>query len=221
MKEYEGQKLCPVCQIETAEIKYSGRGDSYFIDCPACSRIVLSSNLIEIEWDEWWSGTRRAALAHSLTHSRGVPVYLETGRPFLASSTLNEMKVNNIGSPSRLQQMENAIRYLGDTEVELGEFPAMLPEGAWAKIGSPSPRSAASLLEDMAATGHLSRNIKLHHSMGGVGVLNARLSLQGWQLWGRLKKGQTTSNDGFIAMQFGDARLDKLVSDIILSLIHI
>ncbi|WP_300390198.1 hypothetical protein [Henriciella sp.] len=42
-----------------------------------------------------------------------------------------------------------------------------------------------------------------------------RLTLAGWDEWEEIKAGQLHSQDGFIAMQFGDSRLDAFIADVL------
>jgi hypothetical protein len=112
--------------------------------------------------------------------------------------------------------MDNAIRYLGDEEISTGDLHFETPIGLWAVVGAATERSLANLLMDMVAEGLLSEDATVEQEFGGrISVTNARLSLKGWQRFDAIRRGDTRSKDGFIAMQFGDDRLDAFVRAVI------
>lgn len=76
--------------------------------------------------------------------------------------------------------------------------------------------SMGNLFTDMVEVGYLASNAQVEPlGEDEVSVLNARLSLRGWERWEALKQGQARSRNGFIAMQFGDPRLDGFVQNVV------
>ncbi len=208
---------CPVCGVEQAERKYIAENDAWWVDCPACSVFVSEGLFVEqTHNDSWWTPVRRAALSHYIRNKRNLQSYRKTKLPFISYDTLLPFQDEGISLPNRLVQMENLIRYLGDAENDSGDPPSPLPDGLWAKIGAPSLASLVELFRNMKQETTLTETAYVDETLSeGPQFRNASLSLRGWQKWNDIHEGDTSSSDGFIAMQFGDERLDMFIKNVV------
>jgi hypothetical protein len=212
------QSGCHVCAQELGE--FLTNGDVIRFVCPACGEYFISDTAREVldkkNNPRWWTSVRRATLAHFLRNRRNLPFWKDTGKPFIRSADLTEFEKIGLTAPNRLAQADNAIRYLGDQETRSGAVPDELPQGLWALIGCSNADSMANLFVDIAIEGLAASSTKREDYFNDGQppvVIGARLSLRGWQRWSELQQGATLSRDGFIAMQFGDDRLDTFVRE--------
>ncbi|WP_147373265.1 hypothetical protein [Henriciella mobilis] len=216
-------QLCPLCRIEDDAIFNEwAQYDSVLIDCPACSKYVISQSALADERSgRFWTPVTCAALSYHVRNRIGVPLFRDTPYPFVSNPILTELEENGLRLPSRQNQVNNVIRYLGDTESQLGFVPDVLPDGTWAAVGCPSPSSLGDLMEEMRDIGLLHSQLKVSRTMDSgsraARIVSAKLTLLGWERWDDIHSGATASKDGFIAMQFGNERLDKFVEQSIQS----
>lgn len=214
---------CPACQQEQVSLRKFNDGN--VIDCAACGRFAITreaadDNALQ-DPPNWWTAKRRAVLAHRLRRRTGFKLVQGESIPELNNSTIQRFRSDDPQLPTRLQQADYAIRFIGDLEAQLGEVPHLLPDGTWAYFGCVSSQAAADLLRDLASEGMIDAGLKVHALAAGeysvVRVQNYRLSLKGWRRWDELRHGAAQSRDGFIAMQFGDERLDAFISDVLIT----
>ncbi|WP_084418211.1 hypothetical protein [Henriciella litoralis] len=214
---WEDEAECAICGEGACGSQYIGSRDVTQANCPACGDYFAGDLSFEVlESDKWWTEVRRAALSHLIRTKRNLPFYSDTTIPWISHAELERLKKENISLPTRLVQMDNLVRYLGDLELEKGspDFEAAI--GLQGLIGAPSEESLGRLAMDMVDEGLLSDSTTLDEVMGAPPtLLQARLSLAGWKRWEQLARGDTRSKDGFIAMQFGDARLDAFINDVL------
>lgn len=107
----------------------------------------------------------------------------------------------------------NLIRHIGDRVSELGQ-PINRFSGFGAQIDAPSEEIAYNLLEELRERKLviIGRVIK---AFEGTTFTNVNLSLDGWEEYDREKRGVFDGNYGFIAMKFGDEKLDLFVRDVV------
>ena len=112
-------------------------------------------------------------------------------------------------------QAMNVIRYIGDETLKLGESILNLDcADLYTIIGAPSPEFAGQLIKDLDKRGTIKfGDINLEY--GPPSFLFVNLTLAGWEEYEAEKRGQFKGNYGFIAMQFGDSKLDPFVKDIV------
>lgn len=211
---------CPICSTSLEFCQFQNSYNDFKLTCPACGDYFLDQTITHLSLfshkGTWWNKTRRAALAHLVRARRDVPTWQSTTLPYVHRELLDEFEKKGITLPTKFTQVDNAIRYLAQSEIEDGEPPFETPLGLWALVGCANSISMGNLFMDMADVGYVASNVKTDPlSEDEVSVLHARLSLAGWQRWEDIRKGDTTSIDGFIAMQFGDPRLDAFIRDVI------
>jgi len=209
-----------VCDVELACVTDIPLDRVIKIDCPACETFVSEIDKIDdcFREEREWTSVKRAALSHALRRKRTPRTYSDTNWPLLSTE---EVFSNDWGKmltlPNRFEQKNNAVRYLGDIEIDQGDVPSELRYGVWAFVGSASPKNCSDLFNDMINLKLVSIDLDVRPQTG-VGsaaypIRNARLTLEGWQLWQELREGRASSENGFIAMQFGDERLDRIIAE--------
>ena len=105
------------------------------------------------------------------------------------------------------------IRYIGDNVIESGR-PLRSIFQISNIIDAPSDEITDSLLEELKGRGL----IAVGRARGGFGSRefeNFNLTLDGWEQYEAEKRGKYERNYGFLAMQFGDERLDTFVREIV------
>ncbi|MCY4390036.1 MAG: hypothetical protein OXC18_23305 [Desulfurellaceae bacterium] len=121
--------------------------------------------------------------------------------------------MSNFTSPA-IQAM-NLVRYIGDEVVRLGKPIEMLDCADIQEIiGAPSGEFVEQLIEDLKRRGTIKGD--LNPEMGGSSsFFSVTLTLDGWEQYEAEKRGEFSGNYGFIAMQFGDPKLDPFMKDIV------
>ena len=106
----------------------------------------------------------------------------------------------------------NLIRQIGDRVVEAGR-PINQISNVAGMIDAPSQEIAIGLVEELEERGMI-RVGNVERLMDGIIFMEVNLSLEGWEKYEEEKRGDFDGNYGFIAMKFGDERLDAFVRDV-------
>ena len=120
--------------------------------------------------------------------------------------------MNNFTSPA-IQAM-NLIRYIGDQVSQSGEPISEISIDVLQRaIDAPSKMFAEQLIEELSEDAF----IKMidHKTLGETTFIDVNLTLKGWEQYETEKRGELAGNQGFLAMQFGDADLDAFVRDVV------
>ena len=113
-------------------------------------------------------------------------------------------------------QAANLIRYIGDEVTESGEpIHHLHSEDFYREIGSPSQKFAAGVMSDLCEQGIIKATSTTRLHTGGIVGIDADLTLGGWELYEAEKRGQTSGDYGFLAMEFGDAALEDFVGKVV------
>jgi nucleoside 2-deoxyribosyltransferase len=116
--------------------------------------------------------------------------------------------------PTPAQQAINVIRFVGDCVAESGEPISNLPPAFHASVGSPNRNSAMHIARQLFRAGLLDA-IEAGDMQSPNEIIQANLTLPGWQQYEAEQQGQLSGNYGFIALKFGDDVLDPFVADVI------
>jgi hypothetical protein len=108
--------------------------------------------------------------------------------------------------PSLAEQRDNLLRWFGN-DVEIGRSNSIGYEGLGAHVGSASPGAFQLLLEGMTTEGFLRG--KLAADDGG----EFKLAHRGLERLEQLERATPSGYNAFMAMQFGDALLNRIVDD--------
>ncbi len=129
------------------------------------------------------------------------------------SVPLNEQLMNSVINnplPTPAEQADNIIRWLGSKAP--GEFSDLqLPEQLYI-AGSATQDEFEVAIDYLIRTGLVKGTIA--KTRGGLEGINAALSFEGWQYYEKLKKGASDSRKAFMAMEYGDPKLDGIVENI-------
>ena len=107
----------------------------------------------------------------------------------------------------------NLIRHIGDQVSETGQ-PIEQLSGVAGMVGAPSEEISDSIVEELEERG-LIRIGNTAKTFDGTLFLGVNLSLDGWEKYEEEKHGGFDGNYGFIAMKFGDDRLDAFLQDVV------
>ncbi|MHC4169624.1 MAG: hypothetical protein ACYSWQ_21985 [Planctomycetota bacterium] len=110
--------------------------------------------------------------------------------------------------PSPAEQADNLIRWLGESGQSYGEYLSLEAANDLSIIGS------ATGQEFMWVSRHLSDSGLIKGSFTTTGV-NVMLSFEGWQYYEQLKSGDTAGQKAFMAMEYGNVELDKIVDEVL------
>lgn len=207
---------CPVCRhrlTRSARLP-AQQWPGYQFDCPHCG----SFRVDQFEYSHLLGylnppnspgvpvqtslqlGRQRAVLAHALRRiaaSGNTPVLTD-------GMTLRILQEDRL--PILAEQKDNLLRWFGE-EVGIGLIYSVRYDELGARIGSASPGAFRLLLESMAAEGLL--NGKLAADAGG----DLRLGHRGLERLEQLERATPSGYNAFMAMQFGDAVLNRIVDE--------
>tara|TARA_R110001606_G_C15403197_1_gene653529 strand:+ start:8829 stop:9785 length:957 start_codon:yes stop_codon:yes gene_type:complete len=196
--------------------KHISAAENRKIDCPACGMYVLSSMARHILKGEAsseieWSNVQRAALSHMIRTRRDFELFMQTGLPYVDKRSLDRIAEQGLQLPIPSAQVRNLIRSIGDLERSSGSSVRPDMAALRAIVGAANTEALSNLAYDLQDAGHLSLVPSVNRS--GVGLfVEARLTLAGWQIWEDIRTGKSATRDGFIAMEFGDPRLDEFIA---------
>lgn len=129
----------------------------------------------------------------------------------MLTSDLLQSILDNTELPKPQEQLENLILWLGEAQPNMG---ARIPveENAIAAIGAVDDHSLGFLLNQARDAGLLTGGCS--YTVDSRIIFDRqRLTFSGWQQFEELKRGKSTSRIAFMAMQFGDAELDRIYKD--------
>lgn len=109
--------------------------------------------------------------------------------------------------PTPQEQADNLIRWLGDNRTDIGRDITVSHETIGPMIGTISIDEMFFILKSLDDQGLLN----CHFMLGPQQLV--RLSFLGWQRFEELKKGTVSENIAFMAMQYGEADLDRAVAE--------
>ena len=111
-------------------------------------------------------------------------------------------------------QAMNLLRYIGDQVSESGKPIHQLPELSEI-IGAPSEELANQFIEELSERGLIKMWEPIKRMGGRTLFRNVNLSLDGWEQYEAEKRGKFAGNNGFLAMEFDDANLEKFVLEVL------
>jgi len=143
----------------------------------------------------------RAILSHAV-----FKMHKKTKARLLTQSNVEDILKNN-HLPSVSEQIENLIIYLGDHHLIPGEDISFKHDEFIAPSGAVSGANESFLLQSMDGEGILKCD---YHAQGGTIVI----TYKGWEFYDNLKRGAINSRKAFMAMPFGDERLDNIFNNV-------
>ncbi len=195
---------CPVCNSVLKQ--FENRGDRLFFECPRCGPYSLSWEASQdLNYYLSKAVNNDAKLSHVLYHmsKREQWALVTTG---LLQNILDSSEL-----PRPQEQLENLILWLGETQPSMGAT-VQPKEDAIAAVGVVDISSLAFLVTQAIEAG-LMKGLVQEYIGGGCSIFSLQLTLAGWQLFEDLQRGKSTSRIAFMAMQFGDAELDRIYAN--------
>lgn len=207
---------CPVClnQGQTNCSAWNEGKDATTFQCDICGIFEVSGTALRSVLSSDNARTtrlKRAVLSHRIRRDNDAG-----SRPAMLMTDSLEAFI--IGKDAQLptpgEQATNIIRFIGDRVREACQVIDAFPVSFHASIGAFSAgfafQLAAELKEKGLVTGIVSQGVGSDGRMQQVG-----LTLDGWERYDAELKGETAGKYGFIALQFGDAVLDRFLRDVI------
>ena len=196
---------CPVCnRVLTKPPSRRGQaiGDRLFYECPRCGNFGLT-HIAEANLSSWLdaSWNNKMALSHLLRR-------MQMGGEWpLVGPELVDAIIATTELPTVQEQADNLIRWLGSIQIGPGE-PVRVTEGEQGGIvGALTSGGFSFIVRGLEAEGLIKGN---HTLAEGSDI---ELTFAGWQRWEDLWRGALSETKAFMAMQYGDALLDRIMND--------
>jgi hypothetical protein len=201
---------CPVCQTETAKPIPNMIGSESYNEysCPRCGdysivdlleESLINNDIQKIAVLSHWVRTSYEAISSNKLKRRK--------KIILTEDLIDDILKNPPPSPA--EQADNVVRWLGSKPP--GESITVQPQNQLSIIGSATSEELKLVLDYLISAGLVLGNI--HRTSSGLtGFIT--LSFEGWQYYEKLKRGATDSCKAFMAMQYGDEQLDKIVEEV-------
>jgi len=207
-------KKCPVCNLDVGAFSpFPFKGiNCYEVACKRCGVFSVGTR-IESYLPHILEGDPRkiAVLSHWIRTKHESISADEAGRRevILLDGALVDGIIKR-PAPSPAEQADNIVRWLGENIEGPGERVRVAPSTHQAIMGAQTPNGFALviryLFDDKTLIGDLCR--------GEPGEANAMLSFKGWGYYEELKRRAVDSRKAFMAMQYGETDLDKVVEEV-------
>ena len=201
---------CPVCKSVLNEIKNANNHDFPFAyDCPRCGKFIpnrrLESKLCRQNGKS--EEEKRAIVSHAIRQMQK-----KDGND---CNVINAPLIDAIlkqSLPTPFEQKDIFMRWIGDSIESGGDYIGVNEHSILAIIGAKTENEFNFALD------HLSEDKLVKYSkappgmqvnMGNCGDIT--LSLAGWKYYEKLKRGAIDSRKAFMAMEYGNEELDKIV----------
>ena len=209
---------CPVCQTETAKPKGAKIGNEFSSEygCPRCGIYWIEDFFSRNSLPNILGGDKRkiAALSHWIRIKHEV-ISKEPpdANGYRKSINLDEQLVNSIINnppPTPAEQADRFVLWLGSKAP--GEYISFQLQDQLSLIGSATPEELRIAIDYLIRKGLVQG--KIIRTSSGLSCVDVALSLEGWQYCEKLKRGAADSHKAFMAMQYNDEQLDKIVEDV-------
>lgn len=205
------QTGCVVCKTASC-MKIGSSGERTRYECEVCGRFDASGTVLEDKLDtqhDHLTAIQRAVLSHRIREANNAH------RPTtLLTTYVVDDVVANGRLPTPAQQGINIIRFVGDCVAESGKPVSNLPHSFHAAVGSPNRNFAMSIARQLMNAGLIKAAVA-GDMQSPDEIIQADLTLSGWEKYEAEQRGQLSGNCGFIALQFGDAALDQFLKNVI------
>lgn len=198
-------KRCPVCQSPSPV--QGAEGAWVQIDCPGCGTYQLTLSAVHLLANWNLNVPAWTAIAYRIKKMTGAGTI-----PGLKTETLEALRDAG-GMPDPNEIIDDLVLWFGRKSHFPGEtFNLDYPDDR-VLVGAIDKPSFGYMVDAAAKSGHFDGSVT-HDAHGDiVRFLRATLSPKGWLRYRELSTAQAASRHAFMAMQFGDPRLDTLVSN--------
>ena len=195
---------CPVCDEPLAKQEF--RAGRKFFECGRCGPYLLSDEASE---DLPTLLLRNRPDAEKLSYA----IYRMTRKknwPLITSEVLHAV-IKNVTLPGPLEQLDNFVLWLGVRLPKLGATVSLGPS-AISATGTGDIEGVRYLASEAQKLGLASGLIESTRD-GNLFVGPLALTIEGWKRFELLRRGAVQGTQAFIAMQFGDHELDRIVAE--------
>lgn len=190
---------CPICKIGS----YSGHSESdgiLSIECSNCGRYSITKDtLSDLEAVVARGNHRRETLAYAIRRRSRPDAWTR-----VTSELVDQVEKNAIELPGATEQVDNLLRWIAEHRGP-GESADVRFERFQAIIGTATKAGFAWVTATAKDRGLIAGPRLDHQAM-------ATLTLDGWKWYAEFGRYQRR-RQAFMAMQFGDDRLDRIVDD--------
>lgn len=200
---------CPICKIPAREYEKHPKGKHVTrVLCATCGKYELTGTAdstvqgkIDNQSD---SGRARAVLSHAINQ-------MQDGTYVTIGSDRIESILKNDYLPDPITQAENMLNWFGQTEYKEGHGRYRKPKHSDLRglIGAMDDIGVGYILSSLVDKKLLESPEKGEYSME-IPQPKYRLSFSGYEAYDQLKKGLTQSKKAFMAMKYGDSKLDSI-----------
>lgn len=192
---------CPICQQPATGVQSADAGNESRVSCPGCGEFGVTSTAAGILKE---SPGKRTLVSHWIRRAfdngqRAIRIDERLMRTILAEEA----------APTVAQQASSLLLFIGDELSRLGTPEGTIPLSDYRRIsaivGAAPGNGLMYLLRGLHASGDIYPLISQYAERVG-------LTFEGWKKYETLRREQVDSRIAFMAMQFGDARLDRVLS---------
>jgi hypothetical protein len=194
---------CPVCGKSLID-RRNDQGPRAYFNCPQCGLFGLTRPT-EFTLDTLLTTPRkRAVLSYGIRHTP------KQGR----DTTLLDVEackkiLDGDFLPTPQEQAENLVRWLGANLPGPGELVRVDFAEHGAIIGAQSPDGFHFVVKGLIDSGLLQGD----HLLGPFQPSDVTLTFDGWKQFEEFRRGAPSGRKAFMAMEYGDPVLDRLVND--------
>lgn len=203
---------CPLCRVDAEE--HFSDGHWRQLECDHCGTFAYFSGIGQMPafsgLPDSKSRVALARLRYAIWNKQGVDLD-SRGVPSVSFKTLQDAEDGKLPLPLPPQQARDLLRSIGNHQRETGE-PFTTPLSLSSRLGIVADDGLDELVKLLETQGLLNPD-NYSTAYGGTGGL--RLSLPGWAEWEETNRGHRAGRNGFIAMEFGDERLDRFVEEVV------
>jgi len=195
---------CPVCKSSLTRPSVPAGNRNQF-SCPRCGVFVLSDEVVDDLPPILLKNDAVAKISHALRRAQENNSVAE-----FSMSTIEAVIGQNLPRPR--EQADLLVRWIGENIPGPGENIRVEPLTHMGIIGAKTPAGfelvVNHLFDEQLVTGNLD------NTLGSHGEGNVTLSFKGWEHYENLREGSGKYRKAFMAMQFGDTKLDTIFKDV-------
>lgn len=186
-------ETCPICKYILSDVLEIA-GDSRHYNCLNCGDYTLAGSALEK--CKSFDADKLALMSYVIRQMQ------RTNKMALINSYALKNILENSRMPSASERADNLILFLGEGLVEPGTRGALRADALRATVGAITASSVGWLFEELQGAKMISGSLQRQMN-GPTNLLDATLTLEGWQHFQRLKMGAAESHRAFMAMKFG------------------
>jgi len=193
---------CLICKTKLIT-KPERPDDGQAYECPRCGKYLMSINTEKMIRGCTYNEEQIAILSHSIQKMQRQDSLAMINPDLIKAILKNPL-------PSLTEQANNLIRWFGEN-TSYGIPYGISPLRHQSIIGAKSPRGFDLVLKYL-----LNRKLLEGNLAGGMrshGEALVKLTFDGWEYYDQLKRGAVDSRKAFMAMEYGDSQLDKIVEE--------